>query len=236
VFVTLETLRSKGCGWLANPPTFSDKHRNKLEIESAIDPAVIAERGYRTISWQEAVSLGFTVPQTGSDECLLVPGWNVTGRQEGFQIKPNNPRCDEKGKIIKYETLPGQPNKLDVHPRCIKQIKDPRIDLWITEGMGKTDYLVSQGFCVVGLTGVSSWRWKDPATEGRYACPCWESIAMEDRTIILCFDDDVMTNKKVAKALKRLRDYLTWTWHAKEVLDFDWDTYHSAFGGETSGN
>jgi Domain of unknown function (DUF3854) len=226
VFQTVETIRSKGTDWLAStPPILSAAHRQKLESGSKIDHAVIAERGYRTISPIEAITLGFTPKQVGhGGDCLLVPRWTVNGLQDGYQIRPDAPKPGRP----KYESPRKQFNKIDTHPRCVEQLDDPRIELWVTEGASKVDSLVSLGLCAIGFAGVWSWRWTDPVTGGKVAVPCWELIALNGRTVIPVFDDDSMTKVSVAEALRRLSGFLISK--GAQIGRFHWDAFNSLFG------
>jgi Domain of unknown function (DUF3854) len=47
---------------------------------------------------------------------------------------------------------------LDVHPFCRESLKDPGVPLFVTEGIKKSDALVSRGLCAVALIGVWNWR------------------------------------------------------------------------------
>jgi hypothetical protein len=104
---------------------------------------------------------------------------------------------------------------LDVHPRLSRQrdrgkgslIADPSVPLLITEGIPKADAAVSMGLCCIALLGV--WNWRGTNSEGgKTALPDWESIALNDRTIYIAFDSDVMENCKVYSALVRLKELL----------------------------
>lgn len=80
-----------------------EHHRRMLEVESAIDPEVIAERGYRTITKKaDLARMGFARPQQGVP-ALAIPIHSVTGGVAWSQIRPDEPRI-RKGKKVKYET------------------------------------------------------------------------------------------------------------------------------------
>ena len=177
-------------------------HRRQLLEESAIVPEVVVERGYRTVKIEaEVKKLGFSSVQQLAP-ALLIPMYSPTGEIATHQIKPDAPRKDKRGKIIKYETPTGSGICLDVHPSQIERLKDPSVPLWVTEGVKKGDSLVSHGLCAVALQGVWCWKRDDKPL------PEWEEIRLYGRSVVVAFDSDVMTNPKVQKALEGLVGYL----------------------------
>ena len=186
-------------------PTLFQAHVEHLE-RSAISVDVILERGYTTVLGKKQLQeLGF------SSQCsppgILIPIFDVKGRQAGYQFRPDSPRADKKGKAVKYEYPLSATNRLDCPPRCQPKLADPSAPLWITEGVKKGDALASQGEVVVDLGGVFNWRGKN-ALGGKTALPDFEDIALNERTVYLCFDSDVDTNKNVRAATKRLAGWL----------------------------
>ena len=186
--------------------TLQQGHRRELEEASAIDPAVIDERGYRTIHWRhrdDVIAQGIPAWAVSSDRSfpgLLLPMYGATGDPIGAQWKPAVPipSTKTKKKPLKYVSAQGQTNRLDVHPRNTSRIRDVQVPLWITEGLKKGDSLASRGCCVVTLTGVFNWRSK-LGTLGD-----WEDVPLKGREIIICFDADASTNMLVARAMVRL--------------------------------
>lgn len=196
-------------------PWLSDQNRRELEVDSAVDPLVIAERGYRTIMRptnandeprREVERLGIPRWATKEDRYfpgLLIPMYRPTGELISWQFKPSTPPKDPKtGKPRKYASVKGQTNRIDVHPRNHARIADPTVDLWITEGIKKADSLTSKGECVIALTGVFNWR-SQLGTLGD-----WEDVPLKGRDVILCFDADARTNMNVARAMARLGAWL----------------------------
>jgi hypothetical protein len=129
--------------------TLSPTHRQELEQASAIDPTVIAARGYRTVVRQdreELSHLGIPAWAISSDECfpgLLLPMFRATGESVSVQFKPARP-VTIKGKPVKYVSVHGQTNRLDVHPLNRSRIAVRTEPLWITEGLKKSDALTSR--------------------------------------------------------------------------------------------
>ncbi len=76
----------------------SDRHRRELEVESAISPDIIAERGYQTITNQRALPDAFADYQRRPG--LLIPIRDVTGEIATWQLKPDSRRTGSNGKPI----------------------------------------------------------------------------------------------------------------------------------------
>ena len=88
------------------------------------------------------------------------------------------------------------------------RLVDPSVDLWVTEGSRKADAAVSAGLCCIALTGV--WNWRGTNDDGgKVALADWESIALNDRRIVLAFDSDSTSKVSVYDALSRLAAFLT---------------------------
>ena len=178
----------------------SDHHLHELHHASAIDPAIVTERDYRTLDRhdrQELARLGVTIGSDASFPGLLIPIYRATGELISVQFKPATP-IGINGKLVKYLSPRGQVNRLDVHPRNRARITDAAVPLWITEGVKKGDSLTSRGCCVVTLTGVFNWRSKH-GTLGD-----WEDVPLKGREITICFDADAAKNMNVARAMVRL--------------------------------
>src|SRR4029450_11317006 len=113
-------------------------HYAMLHDKSAISDAVIRERGYQTLTNPpDLLSLGFAKMQARTAPALVIPLWNVSGQQTGWQIRPDRPRQGRDGKLIKYEMAKGSRISLDVHPRAQPHMMNPAIPVWITEGIRK---------------------------------------------------------------------------------------------------
>lgn len=183
-----------------------EHHRRMLVGESAILPEIVAERGYYTC--EKKVDLrgrGYRSPEI-SVPGLMIPIHNVFGEVAWHQYRPDRPRLRD-GKLAKYEMPPGVGMVLDVHPRCLADLADPRAPLLVTEGVRKGDSAVSRGICTVTLLGVWNWRGSNERG-GKTALADWEQVALNGRKVYLCFDSDVMQKLPVYRALARLWDML----------------------------
>ena len=101
---------------------------------------------------------------------------------------------------------------LDVPPAARRDLGNPAVPLFITEGARKADAAVSAGLCCVALLGVWNWRGTNE-WGGKTALPDWEAIAFKDaanigREVYITFDSDVMTKPSVCVALMRLKPFL----------------------------
>lgn len=183
-------------------PLLSPEHQAMLD-SSAIRPDVAKARGYRTItSKAEIVGLGFADYQARTP-ALLVPVHGVEGDIVLHQLRPDDPRLNEKGKEIKYETPAGSRMRIDVPPAVRPVLADTSIRLTFTEGIKKGDAIVSAGGYAISLLGVWNYRGRN---ENGETGPLEDlnPINVEGREIDIAFDSDVMTNLKVKAALHGL--------------------------------
>lgn len=170
-----------------------------LIAASAIAPAVVAARGYRSVTDPgELRRLGFAAFQCRVP-ALLVPGYGPDGRNGRYQLRPDTPRIGTNGRPIKYETPADAALWLDVPPPVQEQLADPTMPLWITEGARKADAAVSAGLCCISIAGVWSWR----------VLGDWAQIALKGRAVFVCFDSDVTSKPEVRQALAALAAFLT---------------------------
>lgn len=169
---------------------------------SAISDDIIADRGYETITNPKALPDAFTGEQRTRHGYLL-PIRDVTGEIVNWQLKPDDPRIDAKGKPVKYETAKAGRSCIDVPPRVLPHLRDKDRDLWITEGCKKVDSGLSHGLsCIIGLHGVDGW-----SSDGM-ALPDWKDIALRGRRVVIAFASDVMTKGSVRAALERFARWL----------------------------
>jgi hypothetical protein len=173
----------------------------ELVVESAIDPAVALERGYRVAMERlELKDLGFTYMYPRIEvPALVIPRRSPDGETTRYQIKPRIPMQTKWGK---YLFPPEEAMIVDVHPRSMEGLKDPSVPLWVTEGSKGADSLVSQGLCAVALAGDFNFAVK--GTKSKVLLPCWDHINLEGRTVIVAYDADAQSKEQVQEALGRL--------------------------------
>jgi hypothetical protein len=169
--------------------------------KSDISDAVAGARGYWSATEpQQLAALGFASSQAKLVPALVIPIHGVTGDIALHQIRPDRPR-EIRGRAVKYETPKGAQLALDVPPMIRDRLRDPSVDLYITEGARKADSAVSHGLVCIALPGVWAWKSSNILAE-------WDLIALKGRTIYLAFDSDVMTKVGVQAALVRLKAVL----------------------------
>jgi hypothetical protein len=178
----------------------------KMLTDSGIPPEHARDRGYVSVDTKTRLE-GIGVTKAGRNTPgLLVPSLRKDGSVWGYQYRPDIPRLRE-GKPVKYETPTSQRNGIDVPPGVGPKLDDPKIPLWVTEGVKKADSAAVAGLCCVALPGVWSWRGSNDKG-GKTAVPDWHDIALNDRRVVLAFDSDVVRKRSVRTALDALAGYL----------------------------
>jgi putative DNA primase/helicase len=166
-----------------------------LEVESSISPEYIDGRGYYTASRLAEVPEVFKGRQRRLG--LVIPIYSPSGAT-GFRLRPK--RRISPGR--KYEQPYNVESILDVHPFNLEGARDPRVELWVTEGEKTADSLASRGECVISIPGVNNFAVK--GSQGVEGLPCWDSVPLHGRTVTVVYDSDARTNAGVQLALKRL--------------------------------
>ena len=166
-----------------------------LEVESSISSDYIAGRGYYTASRLVDVPKVFKGRQRRLG--LVIPIYSPSGAT-GFRLRPKRPISPGR----KYEQPHDVPSILDVHPFNLEGVRNPRVELWVTEGEKTADSLASRGECVISVPGVHNFAVK--GSKGIEGVPCWDSVPLHGRTVSVVYDSDALTNAGVQLALKRL--------------------------------
>lgn len=192
----------------------SPEHLAELMEGSSITEEAIVARGYRTLYGEEEDreflrSLGYRPAVVDREEtypALLVPILGADGEPRTYQIKPATPlvKIGAKGTpaTLKYVSPPRVPMAVDIPAATLEVLEDPGEALWVTEGMKKTDSLVSRGLPAVGLLGVWNWRSRH-GTLGD-----WEDVPIKGRPVVVCFDADAVDNRHVQQAMARFGAWL----------------------------
>ena len=181
-------------------------HHRALIEASAISGEVAEARGYFSVSEPKELN-GMFGPSQRLAPGLVIPVLDAYGERVFFQLRPDNPRVKD-GRILKYENPAGRTMVIDVPPATRPHLRNPKVTLWITEGIRKADALASIGLRAVALNGVWNWRGKGE-DGGSTTLPDWEAIALNDRRkVVICFDSDAFQNPGVHKATERLGRWL----------------------------
>ncbi len=179
-----------------------EEHRREIEDGSGVSPEIRVGRGYYSVTRRAELEGTPLKDYQRRAPAWVAPMYSPDGETTSLQIKPKNPRKDKKGKPIKYDSPAGARHILDTHPFNLERVRDPRVRLWITEGVKKADSLASRGECVIALAGVWGWlRDGEPL-------PCWQHVALDGREVYVVFDSDVMVKPEVQLALERLVAFL----------------------------
>jgi len=182
----------------------------ELLAASGISFEVAEARKYRSADTKAQLERDGFKPSQRRPPGLLLPVWSpITREIAGWQLRPDDPRVDQRGgRIVKYETAAGRPVVVDAHPFTWDRLGDPSTPLFVTEGIRKADAAISADLCCVALLGVWNWRGSNDKG-GKTALPEWEVIALNDhRPVYIVFDSDVATNYHVHQALIRLKGFL----------------------------
>jgi putative DNA primase/helicase len=186
---------------LALGGALSQKHVEKLAM---ISPEIIQDRKYTTVTESKPLE-GLDFP-SGLAPGLLIPWHDVHGKLRDYQFRPDIPRKIGRS-TQKYLFRKGRKNFADVPPRCVANLGNPKIPLWITEGPIKADALASQGATVIGLAGVSGWHCTNEQG-GKVPIACFREIALNGRVVYLCFDSDLKGNAAIFKDALNLKQTL----------------------------
>lgn len=182
------------------PATLFRSHRRMLFDESGLDPGVVAERGYETVTSRSQL-LDFKKYQrraSADAPALRVPMYSPDGITRLSQIRPHTPRKDS----LKYETPTGADLIIDVHPRMRDRVRHGDEPLLTTEGCKTGDAATSRDIPTVVLAGV--WGWCVPGKKPYKLRPCWDHVNLEGREVNIAFDSDCMTKEGVQQALEAL--------------------------------
>ncbi len=182
---------------------------NHLEMLSAsgITDEIIEARDYFTARKKvELANLGFSDRQQ-IVPALVIPVYAPHGEVVLYQARPDQPRM-RNGKVVKYETPAKSRMALDVPPTVRHLLGDPKLPLFITEGVKKADALASLGLCAAALLGVWNFRGTNDAG-GKTLLAAFDSIALNGRQVFVVYDSDVMLKAAVGEAMSRLGAVLT---------------------------
>lgn len=201
----------------------SERHLAQL-TSSAISPHIRGQRGYVSIrpgaieQWRELaghIHSDKLLKTVLHDGALAFPLYRL-GQTNAYTwiLRPDRPRHNADGKVIKYEYPRGEKNVFDCLPVYSMALRNPDIPLWLTEGAKKADALASvAGKEIVPINENGVWGWR---VKGRLA-EDWNGILWEGRTVVIAPDGDVRHNKHVWQAVKRTAQVLI-GFGAREVL------------------
>lgn len=194
---------------MSSDTRLSAEHRHQLEVQSAIHPEIISERGVRSITRGRELPNVFSPRQKRRAPGILFTA-HRPNCETSYIFRPDEP--DPKNPGHKYEQpskhYGGPGNILDVHPSATHLTEQKSVPVVFTEGIKKADALASAARAagiealVVAVSGV--WNWM---SDGE-SIPDMFDIPVEGRRVTLCFDSDMLRNLMVQEAAKRLAGHL----------------------------
>jgi hypothetical protein len=191
-----------------NTTHLSNAHRRSLEVESAISPEIIAQRGVRTVSRGRELPNAFSRRQKARAPGILFTAQRPNG-ETSVIFRPDEPDPDNPGH--KYEqpckAYGGAGNVLDVHP-AIRHLIDGFAPVLFLEGIKKADAVTTAALAAnldilaVAISGV--WNF---LTKGE-PIPDFYDIPLEGRRAYIGFDSDMLRKPEVQEAAERLAEEL----------------------------
>jgi putative DNA primase/helicase len=193
----------------------NEKHHTELRA-SGISDELIAAAGIYSASEQEVHSLlDWRSRDLSIGPGLVIPFAFPNEPDTSYcRIKPDTPRRDREGKIIKYESKKGSANRAYFPPGFFVAVTDPSRMIVITEGEKKALSTAQNGFACIGLVGVWGFAKKrarretGTATGPRYLIDDLEKLDWSDRHVAIVFDSDAATNQDIQQAEQELAGIL----------------------------
>jgi hypothetical protein len=202
----------------ADPPGLSPCHLADLRASGLSNETIVANQ-YRTVDGADVAKLlnWNAADRSPLGPCLSIPFFDIDGNPTNYvRLKPDQPRKLKDGKVAKYESPMGIPNRVYFPIGITESVKDPTVPLLITEGEKKAAAATQSGLPCLGLVGVYGWQMKrerdaDGKAKGdRKLVDALAAIAWRGRPVTIVYDSDAVEKPEVlwaqwhlAKALQR---------------------------------
>jgi len=185
----------------------SAPHLQQLVEGSGIHPDVVQRMGCSTATTPAQLAALHFKDYQRRVPALVLPVHDVHGTVAVHQIRPDIPRKNKRGKVLKYDTPEGQKLALDVAPEQRPLLAQADVPLLVVEGLKKkwsVDSRVAPGqpLCTLGVIG--TWGWQ----RDKHPLPDWQAITLTDRQVIIVYDSDALTVKEVGQARQALAQFL----------------------------
>ncbi|SFJ26904.1 phage/plasmid primase, P4 family [Planctomicrobium piriforme] len=180
----------------------SEQHRAELRASGLSDETITASGCYtENDPLKLSGMLNRKYPKVrGAGLVFPFPGMN--GELTAFKrVKPDNPRIDQNGRKVKYESPSGLPNRAYFPSQVRHILTDAGSELLLTEGEKKALKASQEGFPCIGLTGV--YGWKSGKGVDRLIVDL-QPIKWRDRQVRIVYDSDADTKPEVKEAENRL--------------------------------
>ncbi len=189
--------------------TLLPRHRADLE-RSGLSNETIERWGAYSIDVDQKWTmnqLGFGNLDPPALALPILPPGRTEPDLNDVMLKPDHPRRDGKGRIIKYEARPRSRNRIHVPLPCQVSLDDLTKSLWITEGQKKGEKAAQEGLCCIALPGVWNWLCR-VSSDVSFPLPDFDAMALPGREVIVAFDSDAATNPSVLLASRKLAEFL----------------------------
>lgn len=244
----------------------------KKLADSQVAPLVAQARGYFTVDDYEGAKAVAnriysikdqrttanrlkTMTNNGND--FMVIPWHslsdvlrdgIDAASASTQVRPRAPLAMGDGKAPKYETLPGHPSVIDLHPAVPASWADSAVRVLVTEGAIKGDSAVTGQLLAAGVAHDELAAVKDlPVREARerlatlleripepdrvpvfsligvgnwHSNPEWNTLNVADKKVLIAFDGDLRENRSVWNQADKMFTFLEVTKKAvPQLLD-----------------
>lgn len=228
--------------------------------DSSVAPLVAQARGYYTVDdpkgAKEVASLIYTPKgtaaaakrlalMTNNGNDFMVMPWHSVGdvMRDGVaatsastQVRPKTPLPSADGKLAKYETLPGHPSIIDIHPAVSPSWVASSSRLLVTEGILKGDAVVTAQLIQAGISTselaankaldknaarlvLAALLERIPAGDrvpvlsfigvGNWKQnPEWNALNLRDKKVLVAFDGDLTEKRLVWKQADQVFTFL----------------------------
>lgn len=185
----------------------SQSHIDYLKSRGITDPAVIEARGYVTVTEaSDLTSRGYSVNQAKYVPGLLLPVFNSTGEEQGFEYRADEPRTGKSGKSVKFDRPFGQIPCINVNPLMTDAMRKggPFTPLIIVEGVTRADALAERGVPSGAIMGI--YGWKGDTGSGPQVLSELHELPIKGREVWIFPDGDTLTNPGVNAGVRALVD------------------------------
>jgi hypothetical protein len=196
-------------------PQLLPEHLADLRRSGLSDETIARCRFYSVNDDRSAERILQAKPPPGLVPALAIPFAGPGGYLNGYaRLKPDNPRLDEHGKPVKYESPRGVSNRAYFPPDTLPVLADPGVPLVVTEGEKKAAAADQAGFACIGLVGVWGWQKKRPIAPDGTKAPEREliddlvAVAWEGRPVVIAYDSDLAEKYDVQLAAWELASVL----------------------------
>ena len=188
-----------------DPPNLLPHHLTKLR-GSGLSNDTITLHGLhsKTDSDIVAAALSWEFGASNIGPCLAITYWHPTGDPLPYlRLRPDRPRVDDRGRVVKYEAPKGLPSRLYLPMLAREALAKSGETVFVTEGELKALKACQEGIPTIGLSGVWAWGKKDEDGELE-PIPDVREIDWKNRTVYIVFDSDAAENDHVQKAAFKL--------------------------------